>query len=266
MGPSAIGFWRTLFGGGALFLVAAISHRRLILSRSLVPWSILAGFIFFSDLFFWHRSIIMIGAGLATILVMTQVFVTAILGRWVFGERLRLSFFLSALAAVGGVTLLIGVGSEIKFSSEYLWGAGLGLLTGVSYGSYLVTLKKMGHRAVPPDFIVFMAWTSIFTTAFLLVAALLEEGPMVPPDLYSWIVLVALGVVVQALGWWFVTRSLPRLEASRGSLVMVLQPVLTTVWGYLLFSEHLTWLQLLGASITLTAVYYGSVHKAHSRP
>ncbi len=265
MGPSAIGFWRTLIGGGCLLAVAAIGHHRLSMSRELVLWSALAGFIFFTDLFFWHRSIIIIGAGLATILVMTQVFVTAILGRLVFGERLKLSFFVSAFAAVAGVTLLIGMGSEIEFSSDYLWGAGLGLLTGVSYGSYLVTLKKVGHSSVPPDFIVFMGWTSLFTAGFFLLTCLIEGGPIKPPDMYSWLVLVALAVVVQALGWWFVTRSLPRLDAARGSLVMVLQPVLTTLWGYFLFSELLTWLQLLGAAITLTAVYYGSVHRARLR-
>jgi len=262
IGPTAIGFWRTLIGGGLLFAAAAVSGKRLIISRRLMAWSALAGFIFFLDLFFWHRSIIIIGAGLATILAMTQVFVTAALSYAVFKERLSMVFLVAAASAIAGVTLLIGVGSDIEFTTRYLIGIGLGLLTGLAYGSYLVTMKKVGHRQDHPGFLVFMAWTSAFTAGFMLLSCLIEQVAIIPGDLQTWLVLAALGLVVQAAGWWLVTYSLPKIDASRGSLMLVLQPVLATAWGALLFAERLTWLQLVGAAITITAIYVGSVRRS----
>lgn len=261
MGPTAIGFWRAGLGALILFAWSAAADLRPLMSRRLLVWSAVAGFIFFLDLFFWHRSIIYSGAGMATILANTQVFVVATLGYFVFRERLTLKFFSAAAAAIVGVVLLIGIGSDIEFTSEYLSGIVFGLLTGVVYGSYIVTLKRVGHRGDTPDFRVFMAWTSSFTAFYLGVASLFEEATFMPPDLYSLGVLVALALVAQALGWWTITTTLPRLDAARGALVLLLQPVLATVWGVLFFAERLSPSQFIGAAITLGAIYVGSIRR-----
>lgn len=259
MGPTAIGFWRAGLGATILFGWSLAAGLRLHISRRLMGWAALAGFIFFLDLFFWHRSIIYSGAGMATILANTQVFVVAALGYFVFRERLTIKFFAAAAAAIVGVILLIGVGSDIAFTSEYLAGVVFGLLTGIVYGSYIVTLKRVGHRDDSPDFRVFMAWTSSFTALYLGGASVFEEAVFVPPDLYSLGILASLALVAQALGWWIITTTLPKLDAARGGLVLLLQPVLATIWGVLFFAEHLTLSQIIGASITLAAIYGGSI-------
>ena len=41
----------------------------------------------------------------------------------------------------------------------------------------------------------------------------------------------------------------------------VLQPVLATVWSAILFGETLAPLQILGALVTLAAIYAGSVRR-----
>ncbi|MCK4373360.1 MAG: EamA family transporter, partial [candidate division Zixibacteria bacterium] len=58
-----------------------------------------------------------------------------------------------------------------------------------------------------------------------------------------------------------ITTSLPHLNASRSGLVLLLQPLLATVWGWLFFAEHLTPLQLVGGTITLSAIYLGSARR-----
>ncbi len=265
MGPTSIGFWRAGLGAVILFAWSTAAGLRPVISRNLLGWSALAGFIFFLDLFFWHRSIIYSGAGMATILANTQVFVVAALGYLVFRERLTLKFFAAAAAAIVGVVLLIGVGSDIEFTSEYLSGIIFGLLTGVVYGSYIVTLKRVGHRDDSPDFRVFMAWTSLFTAFYLAVAALFEKAAFIPPDVYSLAILAALALVAQAVGWWIITTTLPRLDAARGALILLLQPVLATVWGVVFFAEQLSPSQIIGAMITLGAIYVGSVRRRISQ-
>jgi drug/metabolite transporter (DMT)-like permease len=44
-------------------------------------------------------------------------------------------------------------------------------------------------------------------------------------------------------------------------LALLLQPTMATVWGFMFFSEILGPLQLLGAAVTLTAIYFGSIRK-----
>jgi drug/metabolite transporter (DMT)-like permease len=259
MGPTAIAFWRTLFGAAILFSWAALRRDRLTLTASVTRWSALAGFIFFLDLFFWHRSILYAGAGMATILANTQVFGTALLSFLIFKERLTFKFFAAAVCAVAGVALLIGLGSEIEFSVRYLKGIAFGLLTGIVYANYIVTLKIAGQKEKKLSFLTLMAWTSLFSALFLGVAGLLEKDRFMPPDLFSVFILFALALVAQALGWWAIASSLPKIAASRSGLALLLQPVLATVWGVFFFHEYLTPLQIVGGLITLVAIYVGSV-------
>jgi len=260
MGPTAIAFWRMILGAGILFLWATVTCQKIILPRSILRWTVVAGLLFFLDLFFWHRSIIYSGAGMATILANTQVFVTAMLGYLIFKERLSLRFFIAALSAIGGVILLAGVGSEIEFSRLYINGVLFGLLTGLVYAHYIVVLKLAGHEQHRFSFISLMAWTSLFGALFLGVATLsTERGALFPPDWLSFFIVFALALVAQAVGWWAISQSLPKIPASRSGLILLLQPVLATVWGVIFFEEYLTIIQILGATITLTAIYIGTV-------
>ena len=261
VGLTAIAFWRTLIGGAILFLLTAGYRKPLALPKSVYPWSALAGFMFFIDLFVWHRSIMYAGAGLSTILGNTQVFFTAILGYLIFRERLSYKFFVAAFLAIVGIVLLVGVFSATHFSNVYIHGIIFGLITGVAYASYLITLKHTGRREVKPDFLTFVAWTSLFSAIFLGIASIFESGRFLPPTLYAWFILFLLALIVQALGWWAIYSSLSYIEASRAGLILLLQPTLATDWGVIIFAEYLSISQVAGAVVTLGAIYYGSTYK-----
>jgi drug/metabolite transporter (DMT)-like permease len=260
LGPTAMGFWRTFFGGLILFVIAAAQGKRLVLGRRLRWFSALGGFIFFLDLFIWHRSVIYVGAGISTILGNTQVFMTAILSFFIFREKLTLRFWLAALSAIAGVALLVGLlGGNVAFTERYLLGISLGLVTGVVYAHYIITMRWSAHREKAPDILVFMAWTSIFSACFLGLSSVVESDPFLPPDSECWIYLIALGLIPQALGWWTITTSLAKTVASRAGLILLLQPTLAMVWGVVMFSEHFTFAQAIGAAITLAAIYFGGL-------
>ena len=217
IGPTAIGFWRTLFGGIILFVLAGLKKNNLLLPRPLYGWSVLAGFLFFLDLFLWHRSIIFAGAGMATILANTQVFGTAVLSFFIFKDRLTIRFFLAALSALVGVALLVGVISDVEFTILYLRGVMFGLATGLVYANYLVTLKLTMVKFSRVQVITFMSWTSIFPAVFLGLSAWVESAPAIPPDLYSYFILFLLGLVAQAIGWWAIFSSFSQIKASRAA-------------------------------------------------
>ena len=260
LGPTAIGFWRTLFGGLALFIASALLRKRLVLSRRLFGFAALAGFIFFLDLFAWHRSIIYCGAGMSTILANTQIFCTAVLSFFIFKERLSLRFLAAAVSAMVGVVLLIGTATgEVVFTTRYVWGIVLGLATAIVYAHYLITIRWSGFREAAPDIVVFMAWVSLFSALFLGLAAAVESAAMMPPDMDSLRYLLALGLVVQAMGWWTISSSLAKIAASRAGLVLLLQPTLAMIWGVVMFSEQFTFSQAVGAVVTLAAIYYGGL-------
>jgi drug/metabolite transporter (DMT)-like permease len=44
---------------------------------------------------------------------------------------------------------------------------------------------------------------------------------------------------------------------AQAGLILLLQPILATVWGILFYDEYLKPLQIVGAAITLVAMYFG---------
>ncbi len=262
LGPTAIAFWRTLIGAGILFAFAAVKRESIILPKKVMLFALIAGFIFCCDLFVWHKSILFAGAGIATILGNTQVFWMALIGVVLFSEKLSPSYLVSVCMAFVGVMLLIGVGSMQEFSNEYIYGIVFGLSTGVFYSGYITTIKKAGHSGFSFSFLTLMAWASLFSALFLGMAMLAESDPYMPADSYTWMVLFGVAFVAQSLGWYVISSVLPKIKASQSGMVLLLQPTLATVWGALFFAESMTALQILGAGLTLIAIYFGSVRNS----
>lgn len=262
LGPNAIGFWRTLIGAILLYGAAIITKQNLRIPRPVMLWGTAAGLAFACDLACWHRSIFYASSGMATILGNTQVFGTAILSYFVFKEKLSIQFMIAAVSAIAGVTLLVGIGSNIEFTPVYIQGVIYGWMTGIFYALYIISLKSAGQHAQRISTVVLMGWASFCAAIFLAIMSPFESYPFMPPDMKSFAILIAIAIIAQSLGWWSISTSLPKVKGATSGLILLLQPVFATVWGWMLFAEVLTPLQLLGATITLAAIFVGSARKS----
>jgi len=259
LGPTAIAFWRLLAGTFTMAGAAALAGRPLRLPPRAALLALLGGAIFTADLYLWHRSIALVGAGLATILASTQVFNTAMLN-WAFmGERPRARFFAAAAAGLLGVALVAGVGSGVALSGDYLRGVLLGLATGLAYGAYLLTTRRLGRFEPSLSPVTIVAWLSLGGALSSGLICLFERASFLPTTATAWLAVGALGAGVHAAGWWAIATALPRVRGATGGLVLLLQPVLATVWGWLLLGETLLPLQLGGALLTTAAIYAGAL-------
>ncbi len=276
MAPTPIGVWRLLFGGVLFFVVSLSLSGSLKLRVGASKWAFVAGALFCVDIFVWHKSILIVGAGMATILGNMQVFATSILGRVIFKERLSAMFKLAAPLGIIGVILLTGVGSDIVFSSEYLFGVGLGLSTAVAYALYIISLKSSSKTISQPsesaseppkkfsaltETATLLGWISFISAALLFLLGVVEGETAIPQTGLSWLYSFGLALVAQVVGGLLIYSSLAKLPASRSALILLLQPTFATIWGALLFSESMTILQLSGAALTLGAIYLGGAKK-----
>jgi drug/metabolite transporter (DMT)-like permease len=259
LGPTVIAMWRCLLGALFVGTLARLLRIGLTVPRTVMGLLVLAGLAFALDLWVWHRSIVLAGAGMATILASTQVFLTAILSALFFRESLTARFLITATGAMIGVTLLVGVGSDVRFTPDYLYGIRYGLATFLFSSVFLVTLRTAGRRSRDLSGLVTLTWFSLYAAVFLLGTVAMETEPALPRGWVAWLLVVTLALFAQSLGWWTISRSLPRVEGAVGGLVLLLQPALATIWGALLFGETLLPLQILGVLITLGAVYLGSM-------
>ncbi|NGP87433.1 DMT family transporter [Fodinibius halophilus] len=263
VGPTVSAFYRMLFGGIILLGVSLIRRERLWYGIKSLAIPLLCAFLFSLDLFFWHRSILFVGPGLATILGNMQVFFVAVLAVWFLKEHLGWRLMVAIPIAVIGLFLIVRTGWGEQGGAVKL-GVVYGLLTALCYALYILTLRRSQSEEQKLRYSLFanMTWICLLASVFLGITVLVEpEAHFSIPDLQTWAALLGLGIMGQALGWVFISKGLPQVNASVAGLALLLQPALAFMWDILIFDRPTTALEYVGAAIVLGAIYLGSSKK-----
>ena len=253
-------FYRLAFGGGVLLMVAFFRRDQIWLGTQSLWMPLLCALFFGLDLFFWHRSILFVGPGLATILGNMQVFFVALFAVLFLKERLGWRLLIAIPIAVGGLFLIVRTGWGLQ-NGDFKRGVLFGLITALAYAAYILVLRKSQSKETTHRYslIANMAWISLLAAALMGISVLVEpHATFVIPDLQSWGALLGMAIMGQVLGWVLISKGLPDVDASLGGLALLLQPALAFMWDILFFDRPTTALEYAGAVIVLGAIYLGT--------
>lgn len=256
--PTASAFYRMLFGGLVLALITRARGESLWFGWRFMLPTVLAALWFAGDLFFWHRSILYVGPGLATLLANFQVFLLALAGFLLFREQLGLRLVLSIPLAFAGLVLLV-LPEWLALGADYRLGVIFGLVTALCYAGYTLTLRASRRSATSASNFANMAVLSLACAAILAPLALASGESLAIGTWQDAGWLLAYGIVAQLFGWVLISKSLPKLDASTVGLVLLLQPVSAFLWDFTLFDRRLELLQFVGGGLALLAIYLGTV-------
>ena len=264
VGPTAVAFYRLLWGGVTLLIVALVRRDRLLPSKSLFLLMTLAGFFFACDLASWHQSIIYIGPGLATIITNFQVFILAIIGVIFLKERMSARLALSIVMAFAGLWLLVDV-NLADMPDEVAAGLLLGLCTASFYSGYILTLRRSQSLTDRLPAVSNMAVISFLSMIFAGILSLIQGQSLAVPSMSSNLLLMLYGAGCQGFGWLLLSKGLPLLPASRAGLLMLVQPSLSFVWDVVLCGRPTSFSGYVGAVIALLAISSGVLDKGGAK-
>ena len=252
-GPASIGFYRVFFALPFMWAVLWFSpvKTRPAASRKKRPTGLLAlaGFFFAIDLVSWHWAIKFTTVANATLLAnFAPLWVLMWAGR-LFGESIRPRFFGALALAFMGAAILMG--ASLQLGSGQFFGDALSLLTAISYGSYMLTVKKLRETCPPQEI---MAWSGLFAVPLMFIAALASGETMITSYLNGWAVLLGLALISHFAGQGLIAYAFGHLPASLTSLNLLLQPVFAAALGWVLLGQSLGGQQLLGAVVVLGAL------------
>jgi drug/metabolite transporter (DMT)-like permease len=219
-------------------------------------WAWIAGAFLAVDLVIWHHSIEYVGAGLATVLGNTQVVLVGLLAWVLLRERPARPMFAAIPLAMVGVVFISGALEDGAYGENPTLGVVFGLLTGVAYTGFLLTLRHGSsdlRRVAGPLFDATLA-SALLTIPIGIVAGDLDFTP--PASAQAWLILLALSS--QVVGWLLITLSLPRLPAVVTSVLLTLQPVCSVLFAALLLDESPSPLQLVGVALILGGLLLAS--------
>ena len=266
--PSTGAFFRMLYALPALALLAYLV-RKSDTRSSRTRWTAFgAGLILAPDMLSYHSSMIFIGIGIATLIGNSQVIIVTLASWKLFGEKPNQAILISLPVVIIGLALISGIADTDPYGEDPVKGVVFGTMAAFFYSSFLI-LFRYSNRELAPSSSVQLDATAGAALGLLVLGLLpLSSVAIEPLELqptwpgHGW--LIVLAMLCQVAGWLAIAHALPRLPAAHTSFAILLQPVLTLVWGYvILHQEGHSQNQVIGIFLVLAAIIavtlYGSV-------
>jgi drug/metabolite transporter (DMT)-like permease len=246
-GPVAAGFWRLALALPFLFAIAASTGQAVHWpGRKLALLVAFAAFFFAADLAAWHVGIHMTKLGNATLFGNVSSFAFAAWGLWLARRwPSPLQSAALALAAIGAALLM---SSSFELSPRNLTGDLLCLVAGLLYTGYLIGVQK-ARGSLEPLPLLFLS--SLFGAAMLLPLSLAMGERVIPAD-WTFVLLLALGS--QVIGQGLLVYGIGHVPPLVVGLVLLTQPAISALVGWVAYREALRPLDWLGAAAIATAL------------
>lgn len=174
---------------------------------------------------------------------------TTLLGWALFGQKFDRLFLSGVAIALTGSILLVA--NDFSIALDKLEGDGLALLSAMFWAGYLLVAEKLQNQL---SIIAIMTWICVLGTFFCLPILLVTRDELFPHSWEEWLTLIILGIAV-ILIQSLITYSLKYLSSGLVATILLLNPILTAIFAWLIFSETLDLLNLLALFTVLLGIF-----------
>lgn len=179
---------------------------------------------------------------------LNPLFTTAI--GWMFLSQKFDRLFLMGIgiSIVGSICI---VANDFSITIDKLQGDGLALISAMLLSGCLLIMEKLQTQLSPT---VITTCNYLLGTFFLLPIIFAKSDNLFPHSWGVWLIVIAIGTVgiFQQI---LVTYSLKWLSSALVATILLLHPAITAILAWVIFSETLTWLNLLGFMVILLGAY-----------
>jgi len=166
--------------------------------------------------------------------------------------RRRHLLFMAALAT--GMWMIVGGGQpQSSTAPEPLHGNLLGILTGVCWALTVIGLRWLG-RDRPGEKSATEASAAVIAGNLIACLVTIPAAlPILNATTVDWAAVSFLGIFQIAIAYIFLVQGVKRVGALEVSLLILLEPVLSPVWAWMIHGEQPSALALLGGAIIVVA-------------
>lgn len=228
-----------------------------------VPWKLVPFLVLFGTSsgvfnFATVKGYLYLPIGIVSTIIYCNLFLLMIFSRFLFKTKITWQKGVAAVAAVLGIALVLNIFSmDVSFQ---LVGLGWTLLAMFSW-AFTVTLEKY-LLVKGADANAVMVYNGIFAVTFL---CLFHSPAAVLANVAETIVssggavllpLVSFAVITSVLAYYFYITGLKHLETSYVQMGFVMDPLTSSVLGFLVFGQSLLPIQIAGIALILFVIIW----------
>ena len=236
----------------ALVIVALVVDRGLfkVRKRDLLFFILFGFFKLMSDVTLF-RAQVTIDLSLSTLLQMTAPYYVLVISLFLFRERITLMKILAMLVAFIGCIFVTGVITGGMHSLDFV-GVASALISGLFFGLFTIGCKLSSDKGYKP--VTTMMYTFLF--ASLMTIPFANDVKVVESfvDVHLILGVLSLGILMTLIPFFVSTWGVQKLEASKVSLISVMEVITACIVGYFLFDEEMTVLNIIGMSLVVASI------------
>ena len=203
----------------------------------------------------YFTTIQMTSMSVAAVLLYTSPVFVLVLSAILFKEKITKRKVICVIIAILGCAFVSGiVGSSVGLTLP-VQGILYGLGSGLGYGLYSI----FGRYAIKRKYsaITITYYSFLFSAVALLFmikpTAIMNKLGMGQVDI-NIVYVIGTAIVVTILPYIFYTLGLTKIENSKAAVVACIEPIMATVFGFLVFHEVLSFGEIVGVALVLLAI------------
>lgn len=239
---------RFLIAAVVMWVVLLISGQSPRVTRKQL-FSLLAlgtfGYGVMSTCFF--KAVQLIPASMASIMLYTYPIIVTLLSAWVNKEQITKTRLIALLVSSVGLLLVVGADFEGGNATGLLYGGAAAIV----YSLYIIFSNKLVSKVDP-----LVVTTYVITSAALVtnLSGVVTGSITWEMSLQGWLAVLAIALVSTVIAILTFFQGMRLVGPSQASIISSLEPVITAVAAFVIFTEKITLGQVIGGIMVLGAV------------
>ena len=242
-------FYRMAFAVTLLLPYVIITGNFKLPKLKFLLLAALCGIIFSSDVAVWNIAIQESSATQASLLTNLSPVWVGIGSFFFLKVRPATNFWIGTVVSLFGMITLVGFEFfvDLNFDKAFLFA----VLSGILYSIYLLISKNVLSET---DVLSFMTISLTSSSIYLGILCYSQNEPFIGFTNAGWFVLVLQAVICQLCAWLSISYATQHMRATRVSLSLLSQAVITSILAWLFLEEKITLQMVFGGIVLLFGI------------
>lgn len=180
---------------------------------------------------------------------MTPIF-TSVIAWLLFKKHFDSKFIIGMILALSGA-IFLGLG-DLQGTNSHLIGDFYALLSAVFLGIYFLIVEQLRNQFSATTILL---WRCGIGSVLLVPFVLLTGEKLFPNTWETWLAVIGLGLISEGLGQRLLADCLDKFSSSFIAMFLLLEPIVSAMFAWVIFAEGLTSITGVGFAIILTGIY-----------